>query len=116
MLVGELANWAKAQPLMAAIAVLVAIPGLVVSFIILAAMAGVLAPVLIPAALIVMVRKPDKASFISSLSNFPDTSLVLFTLQGGMYVTRGAQATLEKVLSPRPKKKPGLAPKGMFLT
>jgi hypothetical protein len=32
-----------------------------------------------------------------------------------MYVTRGAQATLDKVLSPKPKKSGGLAAKGMWL-
>jgi hypothetical protein len=51
----DLTKWAKAQPLMAAIALLLAIPASIVGFFILAAMAGILAPVLIPAALVVMV-------------------------------------------------------------
>jgi uncharacterized RDD family membrane protein YckC len=51
----DLTTWAKAQPLMAAIALLLAIPASIVGFFILAAMAGILAPVLIPAALVVMV-------------------------------------------------------------
>jgi hypothetical protein len=59
----DLVKWAKAQPLMAAIAVLVAVPGSIVSFFILAAMAGVLAPVLIPAVLVVMVSLLDYCSY-----------------------------------------------------
>ncbi|KAH7621904.1 hypothetical protein Ndes2526B_g02717 [Nannochloris sp. 'desiccata'] len=85
MKLGDLTRWAKAQPLMAAIALLLAIPACIVGFFILAAIAGIMAPVLIPAILVVL---------------------------GGMYVTRGAQATLERVqevLSPKPQKSAGIA-------
>jgi hypothetical protein len=32
-----------------------------------------------------------------------------------MYVTRGAQATFERVMSPKPKKSGGLAARGMLV-
>jgi len=55
MKLGELAKLAKAQPLMAAIFLSLAFPVSIVGFFILAAMAGIMAPVLIPAALVVLV-------------------------------------------------------------
>jgi hypothetical protein len=59
MKLGDLMKWAKAQPLMAAVLLSLAIPASIVGFFILAAMAGLMAPVLIPAVLFVMVSIID---------------------------------------------------------
>jgi mannose/fructose/N-acetylgalactosamine-specific phosphotransferase system component IID len=69
-MMGDVAKWAKAQPVMAAIAVFIAIPGSIVSFFILVAIAGVMAPVLIPAVLVVMVSILNHSVYNPNLRQF----------------------------------------------
>lgn len=70
MKLGDLTRWAKAQPLMAAIALLLAIPACIVGFFILAAIAGIMAPVLIPAILVVLVSMIDYHICLHQSENF----------------------------------------------